>query len=217
MINMLIMGPAGAGKGTMSEKIEELYHITHISTGDMFREELRNNTELGQKARGYMEAGKLVPDEVTIAMVNSRLERGDCGNGYLLDGFPRSLAQATAYDQTVEGTSMTVNIVINLAIEDELLISRIENRRVCRDCGAVYNLISQPSMVEGVCDKCGGELYQRADDNRERLLVRMQEYRNETEPVLDYYREKGLVVDVDASQSIEEVWQDIQDVLAGLQ
>ncbi len=216
MINMLIMGPAGAGKGTMSEKIMEHYGITHISTGDMFREEMRNNTELGQAAKSYIEAGKLVPDEVTIAMVNSRISKGDCGEGYLLDGFPRSLAQAEAYDLSVEGTDMAVNTVVNLAIDRELLISRIENRRICRDCGAVYNLISSPSMVEGVCDRCGGELYQRVDDNRERLVVRMQEYENETEPVLDYYRAKGLVHDVDASLSIEEVWQQIDEILAGL-
>ena len=216
MINMLIMGPAGAGKGTMSEKIMEKYGITHISTGDMFREEMRNNTELGQAAKSYIEAGKLVPDEITIGMVNSRISRGDCGKGYLLDGFPRSLVQAEAYDLSVEGTDMAVNAVINLAIDSELLISRIENRRICKDCGAVYNLISSPSMVEGICDRCGGELYQRADDNRERLVVRMQEYENETAPVLDYYREKGLVHDVDASLTIEEVWQQIDEILAAL-
>ena len=216
MINMLIMGPAGAGKGTMSEKIMEKYGITHISTGDMFREEMRNNTELGQAAKSYIEAGKLVPDEITIGMVNSRISRGDCGKGYLLDGFPRSLVQAEAYDLSVEGTDMAVNAVINLAIDSELLISRIENRRICKDCGAVYNLISSPSMVEGICDRCGGELYQRSDDNRERLVVRMQEYENETAPVLDYYREKGLVHDVDASLTIEEVWQQIDEILAAL-
>ncbi|MBR0137133.1 MAG: adenylate kinase [Erysipelotrichaceae bacterium] len=215
-MNMLIMGPAGAGKGTMSEKIMEKYGITHISTGDMFREEMRNNTELGQAAKSYIEAGKLVPDEITIGMVNSRISRGDCGKGYLLDGFPRSLVQAEAYDLSVEGTDMAVNAVINLAIDSELLISRIENRRICKDCGAVYNLISSPSMVEGICDRCGGELYQRADDNRERLVVRMQEYENETAPVLDYYREKGLVHDVDASLTIEEVWQQIDEILAAL-
>lgn len=216
MINMLIMGPAGAGKGTMSERIEQFCQIPHISTGDMFRFEMKNNTELGQLAKSYIEAGKLVPDSVTIAMVNSRLSRGDCGNGYLLDGFPRSLAQAAAYDESVANSEMAVNVVINLAIDEELLISRIENRRICKDCGAVYNLISSPSMVEGICDKCGGPLYQRADDTREKLLVRMQEYNNETRPVLDYYREKGLVRDVDASKSIDDVWQDIKAILTEL-
>jgi len=173
-LNVLIMGPAGAGKGTMSELIEENYHLQHISTGDMFRENLKNNTELGQKAKSYMDQGLLVPDDVTIEMVLDRLERDDCKQGYLLDGFPRSLVQANVFDTKVMDSQLEINLVINLVVNEEDLISRIENRRVCRNCGATYNLITIPSKVEGVCDECGGELYQRSDDNRESLTKRLQ-------------------------------------------
>ncbi len=212
-LNMLIMGPAGSGKGTMSELIEKKYNIAHISTGDMFRNELKNNTELGQKAASYMKAGLLVPDEVTIAMVVKRLNQDDCNDGYLLDGFPRSLVQADVYDTKVINTPKDLGLVINLTVDEELLISRIENRRICRSCGAVYNVVTLPSKVEGICDICGGELYQRADDNRESLKQRMASYYDETAPVLEHYRRLGLVKDVNASQSIEEVWADVQKAI----
>jgi adenylate kinase len=210
MLNILIMGPAGAGKGTMSELIEKHYDVTHISTGDMFREEVKNNTKLGQKASEYMQAGLLVPDELVIEMVVDRVSRDDCDNGYLLDGFPRSLVQANVFDTKVIGTSRDISIVINLVVDEELLISRIENRRVCRNCGATYNLLTLAPKQEGICDVCGGELYQRKDDNRETLQNRLDSYRKETAPVLDHYRKLNLVHDVNASQAIEKVWFDIE-------
>ena len=213
MINVLVMGPAGAGKGTMSELIEKQYHIAHISTGDMFREEIKNNTELGQKASSFIKAGLLVPDEVTIDMVLNRLQKDDCSEGYLLDGFPRSLVQANVFDTRVIETPKDISLVINLDIDKELLISRIESRRICRNCGAVYNTLTKPSKVEGVCDECGGELYQRADDNRESLEKRMESYEAETAPVLEHYRRLNLVHDVDAARPIEEVWADIQAII----
>ena len=214
-LNMLIMGPAGAGKGTMSELIEKKYNVAHISTGDMFRSEIKNNTELGQKATEYIKQGLLVPDEVTIAMVLKRMSQPDCDGGYLLDGFPRSLVQATVFDTKVLETPTEVNIVINLTVDKEALFDRIENRRICRQCGAVYNMHTLPPKVEGVCDNCGGELYQRADDNRESLERRMQSYEEETFPVLTHYRRLNLVHDVNASQTIEEVWADVQKVIDG--
>lgn len=214
-LNMLIMGPAGAGKGTMSELIEKKYNVAHISTGDMFRSEIKNNTELGQKATEYIRQGLLVPDEVTIAMVLKRMSQPDCDGGYLLDGFPRSLVQADVFDTKVIETPKEVNIVINLTVDKEALFDRIENRRICRQCGAVYNMHTLPPKVEGVCDNCGGELYQRADDNRESLERRMQSYEEETFPVLTHYRRLNLVHDVNASQTIEEVWADVQKVIDG--
>ena len=208
MLRMLIMGPAGSGKGTMSERICADYRIPHISTGDMFREELKLNTELGQQAQSYMSQGLLVPDEVTIAMVKSRISRDDCANGYLLDGFPRSLPQAMAI------SDLDIDAVINLKIDEQLLVDRIVERRICRNCGAIYNRISLPSKVEGVCDQCGGELYQRSDDSYEKLRVRLDSYHNETQAAVDYFRDRGLVYDVDAGQAKEDVYRDIQAALA---
>ena len=213
MLNILIMGPAGAGKGTMSELIEKHYDVTHISTGDMFREEVKNNTKLGQKANEYMQAGLLVPDELVIDMVVDRVSRKDCDNGYLLDGFPRSLIQANVFDTKVIGTDRDMSLVINLTVDQELLISRIENRRVCKNCGATYNMLTLPPKQEGICDECGGPLYQRKDDNRETLEKRLESYRVETEPVLEHYRKLNLVHDVNASQSIEKVWFDIERII----
>ena len=208
MLKMLIMGPAGAGKGTMSEMICETYQVPHISTGDMFREEVKNNTPLGLEAQRYMSAGLLVPDEVTIAMVKSRLSREDCANGYLLDGFPRSLPQAIAI------SDLDMNAVINLKIDEQLLVQRIVDRRICRQCGAIYNLVTLPSKVEGVCDVCGGELYQRSDDTYEKLKVRLDSYHNETQAAVDYFRDKGIVYDINAGQAIDDVFKDIQTALA---
>ncbi len=208
MLRMLIMGPAGSGKGTMSERICADYRIPHISTGDMFREELKLNTELGQQAQSYMSQGLLVPDEVTIAMVKSRISRDDCANGYLLDGFPRSLPQAMAI------SDLDIDAVINLKIDEQLLVDRIVERRICRNCGAIYNRISLPSKVDGVCDQCGGELYQRSDDSYEKLRVRLDSYHNETQAAVDYFRDRGLVYDIDAGQAKEDVYRDIQAALA---
>ena len=203
MLRMLIMGPAGAGKGTVSERICADYKVPHISTGDMFREELRNNTPLGQQAQAYMSQGLLVPDEVTIAMVKSRLSRQDCADGYLLDGFPRSLPQAIAI------SDLDIDAVIK-----QLLVDRIVERRICRNCGAIYNRVSLPSKVEGVCDNCGGELYQRGDDTYEALRVRLDSYHNETQAAVDYFRDMGIVYDVNAGQGKEEVYRDVQAALA---
>ncbi len=211
-MNILIMGPAGSGKGTMSERIRDEFQIPHISTGDMFRENIKNQTELGLTAQKFINEGKLVPDSLTVAMVQDRINKDDCSAGYLLDGFPRSLPQALALEE-IAANGKEVNLVINLIVPFKDLVVRVTGRRLCRKCGSIYHTLSHPSKVSGVCDECGGELYQRADDTVERLRVRMKEYERATKPVLDYYLEKGLVVDIDASLPIEEVWQQVKKAL----
>lgn len=212
-MNILIMGGPGAGKGTMSAKIVEKYHVNHISTGNIFRSEIKNQTELGLKAKSYTEKGLLVPDEVTNPMVKSFLEKLDNKNGYLLDGYPRTLDQAKVFDELTAGSDLAVEKVIALELDFEVLKERITGRRICKNCEEIYHVTNHPSKVEGVCDKCGGELYQRKDDTVESLQVRLGEYSESTEPVLAYYEAKGLLTRVNADQPIESVWQDVMAAL----
>lgn len=212
-MNILIMGPAGAGKGTMSKEISSKYNVPHISTGDMFRENVKNNTPLGLKAKEYMEAGLLVPDSLVNDMVEDRLQREDCANGYLLDGFPRSLGQATDLTKMTSKISRPVDVALVLNVELSVLEERITGRRICKNCGAIFHTKNHPSSVEGVCDVCGGELMQRKDDTLEQLKVRMDEYTNQTEPVIHYYEEQGIANFVDAGQPADKVFADIQVIL----
>lgn len=213
-MNILIMGGPGAGKGTMSAKIVEKYDINHISTGDIFRSEIGNSTELGLMAKSYMDQGLLVPDEVTNKMVKSYLENlQDKRQGFLLDGYPRTIDQAMAFDNLSKGSNLAIDIVIAMEIDFDQLAGRVTGRRLCKDCGEIYHVASNPSKIEGVCDKCGGELYQRKDDTVESLSVRLEEYAKQTQPVLEYYEEKGLVKRVNASQPIDSVWLDTQKAL----
>lgn len=213
MLNILIMGPAGSGKGTMSEFIVKEHNITHISTGDMFRYEIGNNTELGVQAKAFIDKGMLVPDELTISMVSKRLANNDCQKGYLLDGFPRTLPQAIGYEFATANSSKAVNCVIHLNVDYKVLENRIVNRRICKNCGAIYNLNKDACASTGICDKCGGQLYQRTDDTIEALEKRMASYESETAPVIDYYRQKGLVYDVDAAGSIEDIMKVINSII----
>lgn len=215
-MNILIMGPAGAGKGTMSELILKEYDIPHISTGDMLRENVRNNTELGKTAKSYMEAGKLVPDDVINAMVEDRLQQPDCQKGYLLDGFPRTLVQAEAFSAIADKIGKPVECVIALEVDFEILKDRITGRRICSTCGAIYHVKGHPSKVEGVCDECGGELVQRKDDTVEQLKVRMDEYEKSTKPVIDFYEARGVVKHINAAQAKEDVFAGIQEALEHL-
>lgn len=212
-MNILIMGGPGAGKGTMSAKIVEKYQVNHISTGNIFRSEIKNETELGLRAKSYTEKGLLVPDEVTNPMVKSFLEKLDNKNGYLLDGYPRTLDQAKAFDELTVDSDLAVEKVIALDLDFEVLKDRITGRRICKNCEEIYHIKNHPSKVEGVCDKCGGELYQRKDDTVESLQVRLGEYSKSTEPVLAYYEEKGLLTRINADQPIEAVWQDVMNAL----
>jgi adenylate kinase len=213
MANMLIMGPAGAGKGTMSERIEAYCHIPHISSGDMFHAEMSADSDLGRQAKEYVSTGRLVPDELTIAMVAKRLAADDCQRGYLLDGFPRTLNQAEACDAAVAKLGRPIQLVINLNIDQEVLIERIENRRICSQCKTIYNLVTKAPKKAGICDVCGAPLYQREDDNREKLQTRLQAYERDTRPALAHYQSLGLLRDVDAAQDIDKVWEAVKNIL----
>ena len=212
-MNILIMGPAGAGKGTMSELILKAYDIPHISTGDMLRENVRNNTELGKLAKSYMEAGKLVPDDVINAMVEDRLQQPDCQKGYLLDGFPRTLVQAEAFTKIAEKIGKPVESVIALEVDFDVLAERITGRRICPKCGAIYHIKNHPPVAEGICDVCGSALTQRKDDTIEQLKVRMDEYESSTAPVIAFYDKLGVVSHINGAQPTDKVFAEIQEAL----
>ncbi len=210
------MGPAGAGKGTMSDLILKEYDIPHISTGDMLRDNVRNNTELGNLAKSYMDAGNLVPDDVIIAMVEKRLQEDDCQKGYLLDGFPRTLVQAEAFEKIENKIGKPVECVIALEVGFDTLVERITGRRICSKCGAIYHIHNKPSKIEGICDVCGSELTQRKDDTVEQLTVRMDGYEKSTKPVIDFYDKRGIVSYIDASQETAAVFEKVKEALSKL-
>ena len=210
------MGPAGAGKGTMSDLILKEYDIPHISTGDMLRDNVRNNTELGNLAKSYMDAGNLVPDDVIIAMVEKRLQEDDCQKGYLLDGFPRTLFQAEAFEKIENKIGKPVECVIALEVGFDTLVERITGRRICPKCGAIYHIHNKPSKIEGICDVCGSELTQRKDDTVEQLTVRMDGYEKSTKPVIDFYDKRGIVSYIDASQETAAVFEKVKEALSKL-
>lgn len=210
------MGPAGAGKGTMSDLILKEYDIPHISTGDMLRDNVRNNTELGNLAKSYMDAGNLVPDDVIIAMIEKRLQEDDCQKGYLLDGFPRTLVQAEAFEKIENKIGKPVECVIALEVGFDTLVERITGRRICPKCGAIYHIHNKPSKIEGICDVCGSELTQRKDDTVEQLTVRMDGYEKSTKPVIDFYDKRGIVSYIDASQETAAVFEKVKEALSKL-
>ncbi len=201
------MGPPGAGKGTQAVRIAEHFCIPHISTGDMFRSAVKSGTEMGQKAKFFMDQGLLVPDDVTIGVVKERLAQPDCAKGFLLDGFPRTLAQAEALDRNLQESP--IDVVLNIEVPGEELIRRLTGRRVCRSCGATYHLQSQPSSVEGVCDTCGGELYQRDDDGIDTVTNRLDVYSRQTEPLVAYYRVQDKLITVVGTKPVAEVFLEI--------
>ena len=194
MNNFVFLGPPGAGKGSLAVKVAEDYKIPHISTGDIFRANIKAQTPLGVKVKAIIDSGSLVSDELTFELVKDRLAQDDCKNGYILDGFPRTIPQAEMLDGLVADLK-----VVNFQISDDIVIGRLSTRRVCKACGANYNIKTLPPKVEGVCDKCGGELYQRDDDKQESILHRMDVYREQTEPLINFYKEKGKITDLDAS------------------
>jgi len=212
-MNIILMGPPGAGKGTQSEKILAYCDIPHISTGDMFREAIKNQTQLGKEAQSYINSGKLVPDEVTIGLVKERLSRPDCANGYLLDGFPRTIPQAEALQVLAKEISRPVELVINITAEQDELVKRISGRRVCPKCGNSYHVAFKKPLKDGICDACGSELIQRKDDTIESLKVRLDAYENQTKPLVDFYNKLGICKEVNGLQNIDDVFKDIQKLL----
>lgn len=215
-MNLLIIGAPGAGKGTVSDRIIKDYELVHVSTGDMLREAVKNGTPVGLQAQGYMNRGELVPDEVIHDIIVERLSRDDVDAGFLFDGYPRTKNQAVDLDEILKHLDKKVDCVIDLDIDDEDLIKRITGRRLCPDCGEIYNIYYKPSKVEGVCDKCGGTLIQRKDDNPDSLKVRLEEYHKNTQPVIEYYEKMDIVRHVDASMSKDEVYDSVKNILEGL-
>jgi adenylate kinase len=214
-VNILFMGPPGAGKGTQAENIVNEFGIPHISTGDAFRLAIKQGTPIGIKAKEFMDQGLLVPDDVTIGIVEERLQQSDCEKGFLLDGFPRTLSQAEALDDILARLNTGLNHVINLKVDREKLLARLTGRRICKNCGSTYHVIFNPPKQEGICDKCGGELYQRSDDNEESVGIRLDEYINKTAPLLTFYENKGLLRQIDGDQEIDAVSAQIASILRG--
>ncbi|MBA2948139.1 adenylate kinase [Streptomyces himalayensis] len=214
-MRIVLVGPPGAGKGTQAAFLAKNLSIPHISTGDLFRANISQGTELGKQAKAYMDAGNLVPDEVTIGMAKDRMSQPDAENGFLLDGFPRNVSQAEALDETLKTEGMKLDAVLDLEVPEDEVVKRIAGRRVCRkDSSHVFHVTYSPAKQEGVCDVCGGELYQRDDDSEETVRKRLEVYHTQTEPIIDYYRAQGLVVTISALGKVDEVTKRAMDALS---
>ncbi|MBM7646880.1 adenylate kinase [Scopulibacillus daqui] len=216
-MNLILMGLPGAGKGTQAERIVENYGLPHISTGDMFRSAIKEGTELGQKAKSYMDAGDLVPDEVTIGIVRERLGKDDCKNGFLLDGFPRTVAQAEALEEIMSDSDRHIDAVLYIDVDQNKLLKRLTGRRVCSHCGATYHVEFNPPHEPGKCDKCGNELKQRDDDSEETVRARLEVNAKQQKTLLDFYRDKGYLRTIDGNRHIDEVYESIKQILGSLQ
>lgn len=212
-MKIIMLGAPGAGKGTQAKKIADKYNIPHISTGDIFRANIKNNTPLGQKAKTYMDQGLLVPDELVVDLVVDRFKADDCKNGYVLDGFPRTIPQAEALDAALLAIGSKVDYAINVEVPDENIINRMSGRRACVSCGATYHIVHIPTKVEGVCDVCGSNLILRDDDKPETVKKRLAVYHEQTQPLIDYYTNKGVLNEVDGTKDMNDVFSDIVKVL----
>ena len=212
-MKIIMLGAPGAGKGTQAKKIAAQYSIPHISTGDIFRANIKNNTELGQKAKTYMDKGELVPDSLVVDLIMDRFKEADCANGYVLDGFPRTIPQAEALDNALKANGEKVDFAINVEVPDENIINRMSGRRACVGCGATYHIKYNPTKVEGVCDACGEKLILRDDDKPETVKNRLSVYHEQTQPLIDYYKNAGVLAEVDGTKDMEEVFGDIVNIL----
>lgn len=212
-MNIILMGLPGAGKGTQASEIVKKFPIPHISTGDMFRKAIKEETELGKEAKSYMDRGELVPDEVTVGIVKERISEDDAKKGFLLDGFPRTIEQAEALNNIMSELDRNIDAVINIEVPEEELMNRLTGRRICEKCGTTYHLVFNPPKVDGVCDIDGGKLYQRKDDNPETVSNRLSVNVKQSKPILEYYDEKGVLKNIDGAKDIDEVTKDVIDIL----
>ena len=208
-MNIIFFGAPGAGKGTQAEIVSKRLNIPTISTGNIIREAIKNATEMGESAKKYIEAGKLVPDDVVIGIIKDRLDESDCKNGFILDGFPRTIPQA----QALENMGVKIDVVLNIEVSDDDIVTRMSGRRTCPKCGATYHVEFQPPKTAGICDKCGGELYQRDDDKEDTVVKRLKEYEEKTQPLVDYYKKQNILKTVNGSRTVEEVFEDISKIL----
>ena len=213
MLRTILLGPPGAGKGTQAVNIVDKYGVPHISTGDIFRANIKNGTELGKKAQEYMNRGELVPDDLVIEIATTRLLEDDCKNGFLLDGFPRTVYQAEKLDEFLAAHGSKIDKVLDIAVEKEELITRLTGRRVCKACGASFHVVNIPPKTEGICDRCGGELIQRADDTIETVANRIDVYEKQTMPLVDYYEKAGNIAHIDGATGLDNVFADIVKAL----
>jgi adenylate kinase len=213
-LRVIFLGPPGVGKGTQAKGLAADQHIPHISTGDIFRAEVGEGTELGQEAKGYMDRGELVPDELVVRMVAGRLDQDDCENGYLLDGFPRTIGQATALAETLEQRDESLDKVLYFSAPDAVLVRRLSGRRTCPECGAGYHVESMPPQTEDACDRCGARLIQRKDDRPETIQNRLEVYKAQTQELIDYYRATGLLVEIDATGTVEAIASNVAAAVA---
>lgn len=213
LMKIIMLGAPGAGKGTQAKKIAEKYGIPHISTGDIFRSNIKGGTELGMKAKAFMDQGALVPDELTIGMLMDRIKEADCENGYVLDGFPRTIPQAESLTAALEAMGQKIDYAVNVDVPDENIINRMSGRRACLNCGATYHIVYNPSKVEGVCDVCGDKLVLRDDDKPETVKKRLDVYHEQTQPLIEYYEKAGVLANVDGTQDMNQVFADIAALL----
>ncbi|ANX02431.1 adenylate kinase [Thermoclostridium stercorarium subsp. leptospartum DSM 9219] len=212
-MRLILLGAPGAGKGTQAVNLSQRLNIPHISTGDIFRANIKEGTELGKKAKEYIDQGLLVPDDLTVSIVKDRIQKPDCSNGFLLDGFPRTIPQAEQLDEVLKGMGLKLDAVINLEVPDEVIVKRMAGRRVCRRCGMAYHVVTNPPRVEGKCDSCGDELIIRDDDKEETVIERLKTYHEKTEPLIGYYKEKGLLLQFDGMKAILETTSEIMEAL----
>ena len=212
-MNMIFLGLPGAGKGTQAKKVSAKYNIPHIATGDIFRNAIKNETSLGKKAKNYIDKGELVPDEVTIGIVRNRLQEDDCQNGFILDGFPRTINQAEALNKIMEELNTELDLALYIKVSEKELIKRLSGRRVCEDCGATYHVEFNPPEKEGICDKCGGKLIQRSDDKEETVKNRIEVNREKTEKLIKYYKDEGILETIESNGGIDQVFNEVTSVI----